>query len=200
MLLRNYFNWKYYFQNKNQNIFGTVGGNPYGTNPGSDPATLGLTCISSSEDSEHYNIGLYRSYTDDHYAAQTAQNFIFDRQRGACIGSGTAEASVEDYALASEFGSSVTCTISSETYENTEDFKIKKLYVITGKNNGSDTVTISEVGIWKKFYTQPMSSYDAALGNRRYLMLRQLLATPIEVEAGKDYQITLEVDEDLSLA
>ena len=201
MLLRNYFNWKYNFQYKYQSVFANVGGdNPYGTeDPGSDPTALGLTCIDSSEDSEHYHIGLYRSFTDDHYAAQSAQNFIFDRQRGACIGSGTAEASIEDYALASEFGSSVTCTVSSETYENTEDFKIKKLYVITGKNNGSDTVTISEVGIWKKFYTQQKASYDADLGNRRYLMVRQLLETPITVPAGKEYRITLEVVDDLAL-
>lgn len=200
MLLRNYFNWKYNFQNKYQNAFGNVDDSGYGsTDPGSDPATLGLTCIDSSEDSEHYHIGLYRSFTEDHYAAQTGMNFVFDRVRGACIGSGTAEVSVEDYALASEFGSSVTCTISSETYENTEDFKIKKLYVITGKNNGSDAVIISEVGIWKKFYGQPNTSYDAYLSERRYLMLRQLLTTPITVPAGKEYRITLEVIDDLAL-
>lgn len=199
MLLRNYFNWKYNFQYKYQSAFATIGGNASSADPGSDPASLGLTCIDSSEDSNYYHIGLYRSYDDDHYVSNTAQNFIFDKQRGACVGSGTTEVSVEDYALENEFSSSVTCTISSATYENTEDFKIKKLYVITGKNNSSDTVTISEVGIWKKFYGQINPSYDAWLSNRRYLMVRQLLTTPITVPAGKEYRITLEVIDDLAL-
>ncbi len=195
MLLRNYFNWKYNFQYKYQ---ASIGGN---TNNYDNTYVLdnnvGLTKISTAD---NYTCLKILSYSMDGWELVPG-NYMFNKNITACVGSGTSEVSVEDTTLADAFSgaSNVTCTISSITYENVEDFKIKTLYVITGKNNGSDSVIINEVGLCKQFYAGEASNTTLRFSSNKYLMVRQLLTTPITVAAGKDYQITLEVVDDLAL-
>ena len=192
MLLRNYFNWKYNFQYKYQSVIANTEDQTFGI----DCSELGLTAISNVD-----GYGLIRIHMTAANNYIVVQNNVLDANVGALVGAGTTEVSVNDYALGSAFNSAiVTSSISSIIYENTEDFKIKKLYVITGKNNGSESITINEVGIYKRFHaSNPTQGSASRLSENKYLMVRQLLETPITVPAGKEYRITLEVVDDLAL-
>ena len=105
------------------------------------------------------------------------------------VGTGTTPATVDDYCLEND----VTSSFSQQSYQLsqmvTNDGKFETAFKFSGINNSGSTLTISEVGI-DKFHYQDSSSNQFT-----YLIFRDLLPTPVTVEAGQSINLIVKIAE-----
>lgn len=119
------------------------------------------------------------------YLTYVGRNFAIYTYMGAVVGTGTDTPTIEDYCLGNDVTSSFTgfeCTQTSSIHDGV----VTNTYVIKGTNATSSTITLTEVGIYKKLWNEN--------GEDRYnsvLMIRELLPSPLEVQSGQQFTITL---------
>lgn len=118
---------------------------------------------------------------------------------GIAVGSGSTPATVDDYCLENMITSGITATIptsSTTTYDNTH-----KQYVaskdIAIANNGSASITISEIGIIASTrYADSVGASASSTGT--VLVDRTVLDSPVTIPAGESgvvrYEFRYDVD------
>ena len=99
---------------------------------------------------------------------------------GVVFGTGNVEPTINDYTLSGEIVGNISGSVSTEIIDNET---IKAIYAVT--NNGSDSVTIGEIGICFK-----ADSYGYGNGGGFAMFDRTVLETPITIEPGGIGQIT----------
>ena len=102
------------------------------------------------------------------------------------FGSGTTAPSYTDYALETDITNSIS-NISFTTDSSASSEGAKTTYIITGVNSSNSSITISEIGLCKNFYT----SYNRLL-DVPFMLVREVLDTPITVAAGDSFTLTFE--------
>ena len=110
------------------------------------------------------------------------------------VGTGNTEPTANDYCLEND----VTANISSySTSVNVtfEDGKFRTIATISGVNNTESDITISEVGVTKKYFytTNGTSVSDNTFYN--VLLIRHVLETPKVVPSGSGFTVTFQWDE-----
>lgn len=105
------------------------------------------------------------------------------------IGTGTTAVTADDYNLEND----VTDSFTQQSYQLsqmvTNDGKFETAFKFSGVNNSGNSITITEVGI-RKYHHQNNS------GNQfTYLIFRDLLPTPITVEAGQSINLIVKIAE-----
>ena len=105
------------------------------------------------------------------------------------IGTGDTAVTADDYCLEND----VTSSFSQQSYQLsqvvTNDGKFETAFKFSGVNNTSSAITIREVGIDKYNYQ------DSASNQFTYLIFRDLLPTPITVEAGQSINLIVKIAE-----
>ena len=101
------------------------------------------------------------------------------------LGTGTGDITADDYSLFNDCTSNITnLAITNNT--QAEDNKFSQILLITGINNSGNELTIKEVGICKKFYTnEDYLSEDVMLA-------KMLLSNPVTIAAGGSFRIIVE--------
>ncbi len=106
---------------------------------------------------------------------------------GVILGSGTTEPQLSDYCLADQIQ-----TLSNLSYTfNTvidEDGKYTKNLVITGANLTNDNIEVNEWGFTKVIQTVDSPTFSG----KTIMLVREVLTTPIVLEANKGFSITIE--------
>jgi hypothetical protein len=105
------------------------------------------------------------------------------------VGSGNTQVKFTDYQLAHDLSSSLTDTSVTINHTITQE-GIKDVYTLSGVNPNSSSLTISEVGISKKFWKE---GYEDTYSE--FLLVRELLDTPLIVPANSGFIISLEWNE-----
>ena len=101
------------------------------------------------------------------------------------FGSGTKEPSVDDFSLESVFADNVF-TVETFNYNvENNSYKPKYMFTITYKYTGTDTITISEVGMFTKL------SISASVTTAPLMLARDVLETPITVSNGDVFTVTM---------
>ena len=101
-----------------------------------------------------------------------------------CFGDGTTSPTEDDYNLSGNIITTISTTVT-RSRTNDEDGVIQSaVYTIT--NTGSESITISEIGMFGYWYTNS-SNYTT------YLLERTLLDTPVTIEPGGVGQVTYNI-------
>ena len=108
------------------------------------------------------------------------------------IGNGNTPTSANDYALESEITENVTVTVVSRTdtsvnrtYDNAS---LPLLFLNTiVSNDGTDDIEVKELGILIK-------ASATATNDNKFLLTRKVLSDTLVFEAGKSYQIRVEIN------
>lgn len=104
-----------------------------------------------------------------------------------CIGDGTTEPTVEDYALGHDITSNITNYDSSIVFS--ADNGYKTIITASGINNTSSEITITEVGVYKK----TLSTVDpSAWSNDKIMFAKIILDNPITVAAHGSFSLVCE--------
>ena len=105
------------------------------------------------------------------------------------VGTGTTEPTIDDYGLANDVTSSFTGMTVSVSSVVSEGAKV--VYLASGTNNTGSDITIKEVGIAKDVKKGESGSPTVST----VLLTRDVLASPITVEAGQGFAFTYEWNE-----
>lgn len=135
-------------------------------------------------------ITIYQSYSSTQgIDGYNYGSLCLNRDITALIGTGTTEPTINDYQLENDISSSFSnLAISSNVSNNVgETYAYERIITITGLNNTSDDITISEIGLQKNM--QYANSTNAT--NKKVLLVRHLLDTPITVAPNETFSITL---------
>lgn len=133
------------------------------------------------------NLGTFSYNKKTYYDIMLNENSL--NMNGAVfgLGSGTREPSIDDFSLESVFDDNVFIV---ETFNCVVDnsYKPKYIFTITYKYTGTDTITISEVGMFTKIELAATSTghYAAPL-----MLAREVLETPITVSNGDIFTVTM---------
>lgn len=103
------------------------------------------------------------------------------------FGSGTTAPSYTDYALETDITDSSISNISFTTDSSASSEGAKTTYIITGVNSTNSSITISEIGLCKNFYTL----YNNLL-SVPFMLVKEVLDTPITVAARDSFTLTFE--------
>ncbi len=104
------------------------------------------------------------------------------------VGSGSTPATIDDYALENDITSSFANMGNATTLTpGVVDGKACMIYsfIITGTNATANTLTISEVGLYK-------TAQYASESNMNILHVREVLNTPVTVAAGASFSIPMQ--------
>ena len=132
----------------------------------------------------HYTWGYNQYYTPNANQNSDLRKTEFEM----LVGTGTTPVTPNDYRLAND----ITSNLSNTSLQSTSligDAGIKTVYSFTGTNNTTSNITISEIGLVKKFLNS-----DTSNGNK-YLLVREVLDNPITVTAGTGFILTFEWNE-----
>ena len=101
------------------------------------------------------------------------------------FGSGTKEPNIDDFSLESVFADNVF-TVETFNYNvENNSYKPKYMFTITYKYTGTDTITISEVGMFTKL------SISASVTTAPLMLARGVLETPITVSNNDIFTVTM---------
>lgn len=113
---------------------------------------------------------------------------------GVAFGNGTAEPTIDDYALSGDHMTAYEATVVLTKALEDDHASITAQYTIT--NTGTEDFTISEVGLYAYDHASNASaSYKAAV-----LLERTLLETPVTIPAGGVAQVTYTIRLDFPVA
>ena len=118
-------------------------------------------------------------------------NRFFKYNLKVLFGSGNTEPAVTDYALGNNFTASLSDITYAESYEVTNDNdepKIVKTIEIIGRNNTENDLILREFGLYQDIYYDMNHSSPV-------LLVREVLSTPITLEAGKGFALTITWEE-----
>lgn len=107
------------------------------------------------------------------------------------VGTGNTAAAKSDYQLANDVTSSLY-NVSTSVDVTVDQDGIHIIATISGTNTTGSSVTISEVGIYKKVFAQ---IYETSTPTEKVLFVRQLLDTPKVVANNENFSITIAWDE-----
>lgn len=107
------------------------------------------------------------------------------------VGNGTTEATIDDYALASRITSGLTINVASRTstsnarqYDSNEPLLFVNALVT---NDTAEDITVTEIAL------VGCTSYTY-LDSNTFVYARTVLLEPLTIEAGKTYQIRVDVN------
>lgn len=102
------------------------------------------------------------------------------------VGSGTAAPTATDYALGNDITSYFSNTsLQVDSISTTNG--LQTTYIFSGTNSTSSDLTITEIGLAKKFLTTDHSTNGSVC-----LLTKNLLDNPITVAAGDNFTLTFE--------
>ena len=109
----------------------------------------------------------------------------------AVVGTGSTAATKSDYQLVNDVTASLY-NVSTSVDVTVDQDGIHVIATISGTNTTGSSVTISEVGIYKKVFAQ---IYETSTPTEKVLFVRQLLDTPKVVANNENFSITIAWDE-----
>lgn len=119
------------------------------------------------------------------WVEKASEDYALRKNLGAIVGAGTTEPTADDYALANDITNSISnfsCSVSTAN----DGGKLSTVVTITGVNNTANSITISEIGIYKNYYA------DSGFNFERCLFIRHILDTPKTVASGSGFSLTFE--------
>ena len=127
------------------------------------------------------NLSKVAGYTGFYYPMNAVRTSLNNATCGVCFGDGTASPTEDDYNLSGNIITTITAT-ATQSRTSVEDGGIMSaVYTIT--NTGSESITISEIGMFSYWYTSS-TAYST------FLCERSLLDTPVTIEPGGVGQVT----------
>lgn len=121
----------------------------------------------------------------------TINNRIFKKIIEPVFGSGNTAPAATDYSLENDFTASLSSLTINRNYEVTNDNdepKVTNTLEITGHNNTANDLMIREFGICSEIYSGNTT-------HSKVLLVREVLDTPITLEAGKGFALTITWEE-----
>lgn len=109
----------------------------------------------------------------------------------AVVGTSDTAVTAADYQLGNDITSSLY-NVSTSVDVTVDQDGIHIIATISGTNTTGSSVTISEVGIYKKVFAQ---IYETSTPTEKVLFVRQLLDTPKVVANNENFSITIAWDE-----
>lgn len=121
------------------------------------------------------------------YIRNTAiMNRVLLDHSGAILGSGITEPQLSDYCLVNQIQTLSNLSYTFNTVMDEDDRYTKNL-VITGANLTNNDIEVKEWGFTKEIQTRDTSTWTPAT----ILLVREVLTTPIVLEANKGFSITV---------
>ena len=108
-----------------------------------------------------------------------------------CVGSGATPVQRSDFNLSNDITSSLTSRNQSAVTSIDEEGKFISRYTFSAVNGTGASIVITEMGIYKPFYTNFNSDYSSNV-----LIARYVLSEPITVPNGKGFTLTVDWCED----
>lgn len=170
MILNNYWNWKAFINKQRLSTSGYAGAN------------IGVINTSGTAISFLYSVN-GNGYISNY--GNALLNWTLKSGLSVVVGAGTIEPQGTDYTLESPISmSNISVTTDTSADGNTE----KTVLTISGTNTTGNAVIIKEIGITKTAYANNNSGGTA----HAILLLRELLANPINLENGQSFSLTID--------
>ena len=116
-----------------------------------------------------------------------------------CIGTGTTPVTYDDYTLSGEILDNTKLVfVSTNVDYDAENKKVSKSATFTYTNETDAPVTISEWGLFHTNYVYGLSTIPFSSSSDKTLFYREVLETPIVIEAGTTATIKFKVDVPIS--
>lgn len=112
---------------------------------------------------------------------------------GICLGDGNTAVTYEDYKLSGKVVENKLVHVSTARKYDTETKKWKMTLIATYSNTGDTDITISEWGLWRNNNSESVSYYSHS-NAACVLVFREVLETPIVIEAGTTATLTFTLD------
>lgn len=118
-------------------------------------------------------------------------NRFFKETLKVVLGSGNTAPAATDYSLENDFTASLSNISYNRSYEVTNDNdepKVTNTLEIIGYNNTANDLILREFGLYQDIYYENTKSSPV-------LLVREVLSTPITLEAGKGFARTITWEE-----
>ena len=120
-----------------------------------------------------------------------ADNYTLHQNLLPRLGTGNTEVNADNYCLANDVTSSfsnLTATYNEVVSTDTDGIPNAKIvFAIAGVNSSADSITIKEIGLYKK-----ITFYVSGNSKQNILFMRHVLDTPITVAAGDSFTLSLQ--------
>lgn len=116
-----------------------------------------------------------------------------------CIGTGDTDVTYDDYTLSGDILDNTKLVfVSSNVEYDATDRKVIKTATFTYTNETENDITISEWGLFHTNYVYGMSVISFSASTDKTLLFREVLETPIVIEAGTTATLKFKVDVPIS--
>lgn len=140
-----------------------------------------ITVDFGTSDYPYGNVAVVNGFNNIGTNATNSQGKLFVK-----VGTGTTEATADDYCLDVEESTNLNCDSVSKAFTNV----LTKTFTATFSNSSSSDITITEMGLFGIFPLQLTASYS---WGTPVMLDRTVLLTPITIPAGESKAITYEI-------
>lgn len=169
MVLNNYYAWRTFCDNYT-----------YVQYDERSPITTGIKDTTNTAITLNISGGSYASDVFPHLI-----NYSLGNGFSVKLGEGVTDPEAEDYTMEADITSYLVSYNCNHTMGVTDTGQKSVVITVTGINNNSNAITISELGIFKSFYDYQGSTKNA-------MMVHELLDAPITLNYGQSFSLTFE--------
>jgi len=169
MVLNNYYAWRTFCDNY-----------PYVPSDERSPVTTGIKDTTNTAITLKVSGGGYASDVFPHLI-----NYSLGSGFSVKLGEGITDPEAEDYTMETDITSYLISYNYNYTMGVTDTGHKSVVITVTGVNNNSSAITISELGIFKSFYDYQGNTKNA-------MMVHELLDAPITLNYGQSFSLTFE--------